>query len=236
MKLDVTSYTLNANECFMNETKKDGVVLHFTAGPTAIPAIQSFKNGARINGYPVSTAYVVDADGAVYRLFEDKYWSYHLGIKGPAAQNHKHDKRTIGIEIANVGPLRVKGDSLYYWPPANTQTGQPTFKSLYCKVSDKSKYVKLPKAFRGESYYASFTQEQAVAVAELVNDICERHSIPKEIPPDSYRHVFDMSVFGEFSGVMSHVNFRPDKYDLAPGQADNIYHNLASYGFSTALL
>lgn len=236
MKLDVTSYTLNANECFMTETQKTGVVLHFTAGPTAIPAIQTFKNGARINGYPVSTSYVVDTNGTIYRLFEDRFWSYHLGIKGPAAQNHKHDKRTVGIEIANVGPLRVKGDSLYYWPPANTQTGLPTFGSLYCKIADKSRYVKVPTPFRGESYFASFTQEQAVAVAELVDDICTRHNIPKEIPPDAYRYVFDMSVFSTFQGVMSHVNFRPDKFDLAPVQADNIYHNLSSQGFSVALL
>lgn len=215
-----------ADNCYFKaETPKDSVVLHFTAGPSAKGAIATFQSSPRANGYPVSTPYVVEVDGTIYKIFEDKYWSYHLGVQGPQAENHKHDKRSVAIEIANVGPLRPHGgEALGYWPN--------NFKSKYCLLTETTKYVKLPSKWRNEEYFATFPQAQIDAVLELVESICEAHRIPKILPPPSVRHSFDLERFKEYRGVLSHVNFRPDKTDLAPLQSDALYANLIARGFT----
>lgn len=213
--------------------------MHFTAGQTAIPAIETFKRSPKDNGFPVSTHYVVDRDGTVYGLFDEQYWSYHLGIQGSMAQSHKHDKRSVSIEIANVGPLRRRGDQMCYWPPSIKDPNgyfQSAFKSPYCTVGDTQKYVKLQSPYRYESYFASFTEQQIEAVSELVNDICTRHGISKLIPPTHKIHEFDVPYFKEFDGVTSHVNWRADKTDLAPGQSDPIWNLLVDrYKFQEQL-
>lgn len=240
-RMNINSNYLLNNDCYFPQTTpKDMVLLHFTAGPTALPAIQTFSkpvvvppSAANPKGekYPVSTQYVVDKDGTIYKLFEEAYWSYHLGIQGSASENHRHDKRSVAIEIANVGPLRVRGDQLCYWPPITPQ-GLPAFKSPYCSMADSSRYVRLRTPYRGETYFAAFPAAQVEAVANLVDDICTRLKIPKILPPIDLRHKFDPAYYRAYDGVTSHVNWRADKTDLAPGQADPIWAALETRGFS----
>lgn len=232
-------HLLPDNCFFKTKTSKSLVVLHFTAGLSAHPAIQTFRSSPKVNGYPVSTQYVVDRDGTIYRLFEDQYWSYHLGIKGHLGQSHRHDKRSVAIEIANVGPLRRRGDQMCYWPPAIADKNgiyQSAFKSPYCTVADTQKYIKLQEPFRYETYFASFSEQQISAVADLVNDVCNRNEIPKLIPSTDLISKFDVRYFQEFEGVTSHVNWRADKTDLAPGQSDPIWNLLMDrHSFSEQL-
>ena len=95
-----TRFTLPTKEYVPAVIDKDLIVLHFTAGRSAKSAHQTWLS----NPVRVATAYLVDSDGKTYEVFDPSHWAYHLGIKGSRG---KHDKRSIGIEIANVGPLRV---------------------------------------------------------------------------------------------------------------------------------
>ena len=238
--MNINHEQLLPDNCFFkNATKKNLVVLHFTAGRLALPAIETFKRSPAAQGYPVSTQYVVGLDGVIYRLFDDKYWSYHLGIQGHLGQDHKHDKRSVAIEIVNVGPLRRRGDQMCYWPPSVKDPNgyyQSSFKSPYCTVADTEKYVKLNAAFRYEYYFASFSHQQIEAVADLVNDVCTRNEIPKLIPSTDKIFKFDVPYFQEFEGVTSTVNWRAEKTDLAPGQSDPIWNLLMDrHGFKEQL-
>lgn len=229
--MKIVESTLDRDMYFPQTTAKDMVVLHFTAGARADSAIATFRNAPKAFGYPVSTHYVVDIDGTVSRLFSEDFWSYHLGITGAAAENHRHDKRSVAIEIANVGPLRQKGEMLNYWPPAVSPSGLASFKTPFCQVSEPTKYVKLPTPWRGESYFAAFPRLQVDAVAELVDDICTRLRIEKLVPSPDVRFQFNIPYFSKFQGVTSHVNWRPDKTDLAPVQSDPIWSELVEKGF-----
>ena len=198
---------------------KNLVVLHFTAGATASGALAQWNSQLNY----VSTPYIVDLNGDVIRTYSEEFWSYHLG---EASEDHRNHKRSIAVEIVNRGPLRAKygSEQLFWWPN--------DFKTPYCFNRERDKYVTLPAAWHSEKFFAAFTQAQIDAVVELVVEICERRGIPKAIPPARIRHTMDVSWYRNFKGVCSHVNFRADKTDLAPGQSDAIWAGLLAKGFT----
>ena len=193
-------FGLEPSDYYATPTKKDLIVLHFTAGPSAKSAYDTWRSDPQ----HVATAYVVDTDGTIYEMFDPIYWAYHLGIKGAGPV---HDKRSIGIEIANVGPLRLNGRSLNWWPS--------NFGRTLCSLDDTSKYRKAPQ-FRGFDYYASFPQAQVDATASLVAHLTERFGIKRTLPPADRQFEFDDQYFSSYQGVATHANFRKDKYDIGP--------------------
>jgi N-acetyl-anhydromuramyl-L-alanine amidase AmpD len=153
----------------------------------------------------VATAYVLDRDGTIFEVFPPSCWAYHLGIKGGTV----HERRSIGIEIVNVGPLQPangNGQALNWWPK---EWGQQ-----YCSVDDSTKYVEC--AYRGKRYFAAFPDAQVQAVARLVRRLCDQFGIRRQLAPSSRRLEYDQTFFDNYKGVATHVNFRPDKWDIGP--------------------
>ena len=142
-------------------------------------------------------------------MFPPTAWAYHLGMTAAENPQWVNDRRSIGIEIVNPGPLRVDhaDENQLNWYPRD-------FGIRWCGLDEKAKYVK--SAYRGYEYYASFPQVQAVAVRDLVADLCERFSIAKTTPPAAKRPVFDVPFFNGHKGIASHQNFRADKGDVGP--------------------
>ena len=205
LEVNQKKFRLPVNCFFQDEFAKDLIVLHYTAGSTARSAFDTWVSAAN----QVATAYVVDFDGTIYEFFDPKKWAFHLGVAGPEASGHKHHKRSIGIEIVNVGPLKpdtAKPDQLNWWPK--------NFGTKFCMKSDASKYVK--RAFRGVDFHAAFPEIQQDQTAKLVNHLCESFGIAKKIPPQAKREAFDVPFAAGFKGVLSHQNFRGDKLDVGP--------------------
>ncbi len=76
----------------------DCLVLHYTGMQTAAAAVARLCDPAA----KVSSHYVVDEDGTVYRLVEEQNRAWHAGVsfwRGVSALND----RSIGIEIVNPG-------------------------------------------------------------------------------------------------------------------------------------
>ena len=201
-KINRGRFQLQPKEYLPTVCKKNLIVLHFTAGRTAQSAFNTWsRNPAR-----VATAYLVGANGSIYQLFDPSHWAFHLGIKGSEGV---HDKRSIGIEIANVGPLKRaenNGKVLYWWPK--------DWKARWCHLEDNSKY--LESTYRGIGYFATYPEEQLRAVVQLVHHLCDRFEIPREIPPTNRLQEFDAPYFDKFKGVSAHQNFRRDKWDVGP--------------------
>ena len=154
----------------------------------------------------MATSYLVDPDGSIYELFDPAHWAFHLGIKG---SNGRHDKRSIGIEIANVGPLKPAHNNperLNWWPK--------DWGTRWCGRDESSKYVEAP--YRGIDFFAAVPDAQLNMVAGLVLYLCERFDIPKRIPPSARRTECNLSHFSKFKGVAAHQNFRKDKWDVGP--------------------
>lgn len=202
MTINNTKFRLPANKYFPSRDKKNMIMLHFTAGSRADGAFNSWMT----QSIQIGTAYILDKDGTVYEIFDPKCWAYHLGVTGPKAQNHKHDKRSVAIEVVNMGPLRLKGTTLYSWP---NNYGQK-----FCDISETTKYVKA--SYRGFDYFDAYTPAQQQALPELVKKISADFGIPMTLPPVDKRDKFDLDFFDNWTGIASHQNFRPDKFDIGP--------------------
>ena len=86
---------------YQTETEKKAICLHFTVGN-----LKGDVGSLTKNDNHVSVNYVVDRQGNIYNLFDDKYWSYHLG-SNCIGTNGLMSKRTIGIEISNYRPIEI---------------------------------------------------------------------------------------------------------------------------------
>jgi len=195
-------FVLPTKEFFPEVVEKDLIVLHFTAGQSAQSAFNTWMN----NPERVATAYIVDPDGTIYELFDPSYWAFHLGVKGAGGV---HDKRSVGIEIVNVGPLKQSAtdtNRLDWWP---NNWGTP-----WCRLDEAGRYVRT--RFRGIDYFASFPEPQVAAVTRLAVYLCERFGVPKTLPARTRRKECDTSYYGRRKGVVAHQNFRPDKWDVGP--------------------
>ncbi len=203
--IDQVSLRLPASGYIEEQHPKDLIVLHFTAGPSARSAFNTWVAAAA----RVATAYILDIDGTIYETFDPSYWAYHLGVKGAPAANHRHDKRSIGIEIVNVGPLKLSSGELRWWLPQNR------FEKKWCALADSGLYVKKP--YRGFYYFAAYTQQQIQSLSPLVQMLRQRFAIPKRLPAVARRTVADPAgYFKDFRGIASHQNFRADKFDVGP--------------------
>ncbi len=199
-KINRRRFELPPKEYMPTVCNKDLIVLHFTAGRTAQSAFNTWTQRQE----RVATAYLVGTNGSIYQLFDPSHWAFHLGIQGSGGT---HDRRSIGIEIVNVGPLKRaanNGKVLYWWPN--------DWKTRWCHLKDDSKY--LESTYRGIGYFATYPEEQLVAVVQLVHYLCDRFEIPREIPPTDRLQEFDTPYFDKFKGVAAHQNFRKDKWDV----------------------
>ena len=205
LAIDRKKFALGPGQFFAQEFTKDLLVLHFTAGQSARSAYDTW----RATPLQVATAYIVDTDGYIYECFSPRAWAYHLGVTGAASANWKHDKRSIGIEIANPGPLvtdKTNPQQLNWWPG--------DFTSKWCTLAETTKYVAAP--YRGFSHFAAFPTGQTDAVIALVDHLCQAFSIPKVLAPTAQQTEFDMTFFNTFNGIATHQNFRKDKTDIGP--------------------
>lgn len=182
---------------YQTRTVKTQICLHFTVGVITGDVASLTKENNHM-----SVPYVVDRSGHIYRLFDDAFWSYHLGstaIGGNAVMS----KQSIGIEISNYGPLKDKEQNGNYID---------AYGNLYTKDPANVDFV----SYRGYCYYAKMTEIQKKAVAHLLKYLSEKHSIPltfKEMIGD----VFDTAAEAvAYKGIFCHSNVRKDKYDMPP--------------------
>jgi len=203
--IDTETFRLPDSCFFRQSAPKNLIVLHATASSTARSVYETWKSPA--NGR-VATAYVVERDGRIFQTFPPECWAYHLGMR-ERNPGHYNDRRSIGIEIVNPGPLRPDpdgGDTLNWWPK--------NFREPWCRASETEKYVR--RDYRGYKFYATYTPEQEEAVRRLVEHLCRRFGIPALLPPAERRPVCDPAFFCRFEGIAAHQNFRPDKLDVGP--------------------
>ncbi|MEM6966415.1 MAG: N-acetylmuramoyl-L-alanine amidase [Bacteroidota bacterium] len=185
--------------------QKEKIVLHHTVGHLA-----SDLRALTKRDYHVSVAFVIARDGTIYQLFSSAYWSYHLG-RNALGGNKMQSKKSIGIELSNYGYLVPQGDNLetYY----SRRKGNPV--DVYCSKEDTDQYIELDQPYRGHRYYATFTDAQYQSLIHLLRYLTETYNIPRTFLPKEERYETTQSVIN-FNGIVSHVNFRKDKYDIGP--------------------
>lgn len=180
---------------YETSTEKDCIALHFTVGN-----IKSDVSVLTKQDNHVSVNYVVDTQGRIYQLFPDEYWSYHLG-SSCLGGNAVMSKRTIGIEVSNYGPLKKSGDSYV-----------DAYGSVYSK--DDADVEKCQ--YRGYEYFCKVPDAQQEAVRELVDYLCLKHGIKRELRTELFK---DDSEAKAFSGIFTHSAVRKDKFDWPDSMA-----------------
>lgn len=222
--LKIYDHLLSDDEYYKQSTSKDTIWLHHTAGGSRPDwtiggwekDFQKDDNGNPIldkSGNPkplkVGTSFVVGRrssstgdelwDGKILRAFEDKYWSYHLGINKDSLNLNS---KSIGIEICNYGPLTLGKDGRFY--------------NYVNKPVNESEVVALDKSFRGYKYWEKYTDAQLDSTRKLILYLSNKWGI--EIQKGIYNESwFDYSE-GWFSngGLRSHTQVRKDKFDIFP--------------------
>lgn len=200
-ELQTNSFRLLPDQYLPQRHRKDLIVLHFTAGTSCESAYRTWAG----NPDRIATAFGVDPDGTIAEFFPPECWAYHLGVKG----THRHDQRSIGIEIANVGPLKLAPDDptqLNWWPR--------NWGTRYCGVEEQKQYLRC--SYRGIDFFATMPEIQQQAVGTLVGRLCDQFSIPRIASLAARRGEFDPQAFESYSGVATHTNFRRDKWDVGP--------------------
>lgn len=109
-------------------------------------------------------------------------------------------KQTIGIEISNYGPLRVKDNCLI-----------DAYGNVYCTLDDKEYYKQC--TYRGYNYYATMTEKQELAVAKLLKYLCKEHDIPEIFKKNADTLFTDAASAKSFKGIYLHTSVRKDKFD-----------------------
>lgn len=183
----------NDNWYYKAQTKKDKIVLHFTAGILHGDVGELTKS-------KVSVAYVIPRYRELYELFDPKYWAYHLGANASGG-NMVQSKSSIAIEISNYGPLTLKDKILWTWS-----------KKAYCTLDQTDAYTFNPKGFRGYKYFATYTDYQYKTLDSLITNLCREYKILRKLPDEKDR--FNKIIGIPKEGIWSHQNFRSDKSDV----------------------
>lgn len=173
--------------------KKDLIILHHTVGGTAQSTINYWKSDSQ----RIGTAFIVERDGKIYQTFPEHFWAYHVGSK----VGNNIDKRSIGIEIASEGGLTKNNGELY------------SFGVISPRTKFTQPYVDLGYVWRGFQYFDAYNDAQIEAVIELVDYLCKKFNIPKNLPdnPKDY----DKKYYTH-KGICGHAHIRPDKSDVHP--------------------
>jgi N-acetylmuramoyl-L-alanine amidase len=96
----------NRNGMFIPDT----IVIHYTAGPTAESAIDTFLNQEN----KASAHLVIERDGTITQLVPFNLIAWHAG-ESSYGNRIGMNQYSIGIEIVNAGRLTKSGDSYLSW-------------------------------------------------------------------------------------------------------------------------
>lgn len=176
---------------------KKQIVLHYTLG-----YLKGDIATLTQHDYHVSVPFVIGRNGMIYNLFDPHCWAYHLGPNAVGG-NATSSKRTIGIEISNIGGLK------------RTNYGMETYYGdIYCRSDQNDAYVQQP--FRRFDYFATFTPEQYESLILLIRYLTASFPIRRNFLDSSDRFKVKNNIPG-FRGIVSHVNYRrSDKEDIGP--------------------
>ncbi|GAA4276757.1 N-acetylmuramoyl-L-alanine amidase [Aquimarina mytili] len=193
----------DASFYYQEKNSKTQIVLHYTAGYIKgdVAAL------SRPNNH-VSTPFIIARNGHILNLWSSAFWSYHLG-SGAIGGNTSGSKRTIAIELSNIGFLK-RIDNKLVTVYSDTD--------VYCDIREKQFYTKLESPYRGEVYYAKFTRRQYHSLQLLLRYLTTEYDIPATFLPEDKRYgVVAEEELVNFRGITSHVNYRSSgKWDIGP--------------------
>jgi len=173
---------------------KKQIVLHHTAGNKNAQSSIDWWNSQKSK---IGTAFIIDYDGNIFRCFYEDYWSFALGLK--TINRLVIEKQAIQIELCAWGQL-TKSNNAYY--------------NYLKKKVDNNEVYELKNKWRGFNYFHKYSDEQINSLNELLNYLCDKYNIKKEINPDIF-DINEKALNGD-TGIYAHCSYRKDKFDIYP--------------------
>lgn len=181
------------------DVSKTQIVLHFTAG-----YLKGDVDVLTKPGYHVSVPYIIPRNGKILNMWDPACWSYHLGIR-PKSLNKSCCKQSIAIELSNIGLLKKEGKYL-----------KSIYSDVYCTLEETQFYQEVSTGFRGYNYFATYTKEQYESLNLLLKYLTGEFNIPWAFLPEDRRYECNPKTTAEFKGIVTHANYRKDKWDIGP--------------------
>jgi N-acetyl-anhydromuramyl-L-alanine amidase AmpD len=204
MELDISKIKqvrLKESQYFAEDSPKNQIYLHHTAGNGNAEAVSRYWNGTSDR---VATAFVVGQDGLIVQCFSSKHWAWHLGIsksefKGQGAPYQNLDKTSVGIEVCNWGYLKEKDGKFYNYVGARVP---------------ESMVTTLDAPYKGFKHWYKYTDAQIESTRQLVVYLCKTYGIPNEYREQIFS--LDKEAFMGTPGIYTHNSVRKDKSDIYP--------------------
>lgn len=183
------------NDQFYPESfPKKQIYIHHTVGGSA----KSSFNHWLQDPLKVGTAFLIDRDGTIFEVFDPRYWCHHLGLKHK--RNTQLNQHSIGIELASEGALQ-KVDGV--------------LRAFDGKAVFRDAYIDNQELWRGYQYFDQYDPPQMDSLYNLIQYLCEQHSVPKKCIDQKESTIYDEKFF-DFNGILGHCNVRVDKTDPHP--------------------
>ena len=180
------------------KTKKTQILLYDTQRrfDDYISKLKYRKNG----NYEDIPHFVVSKLGLVYQIYDTNHYSNTFNVG-------EIDKKQIKIAIENLG-----------WLNKNTITG-----FLNNWIGDPYRTEPYVRSWRSYYYWDTYSEQQNAVVAELCNNLCDKHKIFKQIVP-SNGYIENAS---NFSGIVCKSNFSNIYTDINPSFNFSLFFNNA---------
>jgi N-acetyl-anhydromuramyl-L-alanine amidase AmpD len=196
------------SQYFPTAHKKTRVCLHHTMGRSAESSIDYWKTQVE----KVGTAYIIDRDGTVYTVFNDSFWAYQFGLRGVSARLD-YEQSTIGIELANLGPLIRRNNDAFF-----DAYGKPYHGTVHIAPKPWREFgytdpiTKKTCYSKDSQYFEPYTEAQYQSLNVLLGEIAIKHDI--KLKPSNTLD-FNLKLLDTHT-LITHANVRTDKTDLSP--------------------
>ena len=203
--MNINYKPLPANQYNADNTKKEIIILHHTAGRTIDDALNYWKQ----NADKVATHFIIGRDGEVVQCIPDEKWAYALGIKTATFPFRlQWEGAAFQIELCALGFLTEKGGKFYAY------TGDEIPESEISHIN-----------YRGYKAYHKYTDAQLNSLRELLQHLSQKFNIPLLVGDigkfcdnliDEISKYFPSQVRVQGKTIFTHTNFRADKTDCFP--------------------
>lgn len=155
---------------------KKAICLHYTAG-----AMASSDCNVLFKKFREGVHYLVGRDGSIYRLFDDKYYSGHLG----GFENQKNEDKRL-INFAGTTRNNQKTTSSLHNESISIEISNLGYDVEKKEYDNEADFV-LSHKYRKKTSYESLPSQQLDAICYLVYYLQQKHStIPNVWQVDNY--------------------------------------------------
>lgn len=190
-------------------SEKKAICLHYTASPST-----SVDFSTLLSKFREGVHYVIGRDGSIFRLFDDKYYSGHLGSFNASAQSKINAR--LNDFMSRTGDRKAKSSDNLHNQSISIEISNLGYLVETEKKYDNEEKFKLKHKYRGHDAYESLSDKQMDAVCYLIYYLMQKHpTIPNKWQVDNY----DDDQADDYSNMFSknqkdRSKFRQEYYDF----------------------